>query len=207
MRLLHRSSSLLETPVDSEPSFERLAALTTVLDSFYNSLESGFRGHRQEAYDPTLPEGESLAHGVALPGRWPDRETPGPDLGEVQADVCATTLLSAIVPVIRRSTSIVLGSHGPSWWQRCRRTWSSVRRGDLAVPAGAAVVGRSPVSSVLAGSNAADSLTLVLQLVPAVGAVPLAAVAAPAARRRSRPPAGPRAGRTCRCRARRCRRR
>ncbi len=57
--LLHRSSSLLETPVDSEPSFERLAALTTVLDSFYNSLERIFEDI-VKAYDPTLPEG----------GRW-----------------------------------------------------------------------------------------------------------------------------------------
>ena len=57
--LLERSSSLLETPVDSEPSFERLAALTTVLDSFYNSLERIF-GDIVKEYDPTQPEG----------GRW-----------------------------------------------------------------------------------------------------------------------------------------
>ena len=57
--LLDRSSSLLKTPVDSEPSFERLAALTTVLDSFYNSLERIFEDIIKE-YDSTQPEG----------GRW-----------------------------------------------------------------------------------------------------------------------------------------
>ena len=57
--LLDMSSSLLETPVDSEPSFERLAALTTVLDSFYNSLERVFEDIVKE-YDSTQPEG----------GRW-----------------------------------------------------------------------------------------------------------------------------------------
>ena len=50
---------MLETPVDSEPSFERLAALTTVLDSFYNSLERIFEDIVKE-YDSTQPEG----------GRW-----------------------------------------------------------------------------------------------------------------------------------------
>lgn len=55
--LLDRSSSLLETPVDSEPPFERLAALTTVLDSFYTSLEKIFEGVVKK-YDPSQPEGE-----------------------------------------------------------------------------------------------------------------------------------------------------
>ena len=50
---------MLETPVDSEPSFERLAALTTVLDSFYNSLERIFEDI-VKAYDSSPPEG----------GRW-----------------------------------------------------------------------------------------------------------------------------------------
>ena len=40
--LLTRSSPLLETPVDAEPSFERLAALATVLNSFYTGLERIF---------------------------------------------------------------------------------------------------------------------------------------------------------------------
>lgn len=55
--LLDRSSLLLETPVDSEPSFERLAALTTVLDSFYTSLERVFEGVVRRL-DSTQPEGE-----------------------------------------------------------------------------------------------------------------------------------------------------
>ena len=111
--LLDRSSLLLETPVDSEPSFERLAALTTVLDSFYTSLERVFEGVVRRL-DSTQPEGE----------RWHTEF------------VCQLPRLGSDGRGGRRSAPNL--EYGPS--------------GDPEIPARSGVVGRSPVSSVLAGS-------------------------------------------------------
>ena len=55
--LLGRSSPLLESPRDAEPSFERLAALSTVLNSFYTGIERIFQRIVKE-FDPRQPEGE-----------------------------------------------------------------------------------------------------------------------------------------------------
>jgi len=61
---------LLETPVDSEPSFERLAALSTVLISFYTGLERIFERIANQL-DPIQPKGErwhiELLNQVARP--------------------------------------------------------------------------------------------------------------------------------------------
>ena len=55
--LLSNSSPLLGTPVDAEPSFERLAALSAVLESFYTGLERIFERIAKEV-DLRQPEGE-----------------------------------------------------------------------------------------------------------------------------------------------------
>ena len=55
--LLAKSSSLLETPTDVEPSFERIAALSAVLNSFYTGLERIFERIAKEI-DTKQPEGE-----------------------------------------------------------------------------------------------------------------------------------------------------
>ena len=55
--LLDTSSGLLRTPVDAEPSFERIAALSAVLESFYTGLERIFE-HIAKEVDSWQPEGE-----------------------------------------------------------------------------------------------------------------------------------------------------
>ena len=55
--LLDKSSPFLENPGDAEPSFERLAALATVLNSFYTGLELIFQRILKE-FDPRQPEGD-----------------------------------------------------------------------------------------------------------------------------------------------------
>ena len=55
--LLGKSSPLLGTPVDAEPSFERVAALSAVLNSFYTGLERIFERIAKEI-DTKKPEGE-----------------------------------------------------------------------------------------------------------------------------------------------------
>ena len=68
--LLERSSPLLSTPADAEPSFERLAALSTVLNSFYTGIERIFERIASQV-DPTQPDGErwhiELLNQVARP--------------------------------------------------------------------------------------------------------------------------------------------
>ena len=51
--LLGKSSPLLGTPVDAEPSFERIAALSAVLNSFYTGLERIFERIAKEV--DTIP--------------------------------------------------------------------------------------------------------------------------------------------------------
>lgn len=67
--LLGTSSELLRTPVDADPSFERLAALSTVLNSFYTGVERIFERIVQMV-DSNSPEGErwhiELLNQVAL---------------------------------------------------------------------------------------------------------------------------------------------
>ena len=67
--LLDTSSPLLGTPVDTEPSFERVAALSAVLESFYTGLERIFERIAKEV-DSRQPEGErwhiELLNQVAL---------------------------------------------------------------------------------------------------------------------------------------------
>ena len=67
--LLDTSSPLLRTPADEDPSFERLAALSTVLNSFYTGVERIFERIVQMA-DSNSPEGErwhiELLNQVAL---------------------------------------------------------------------------------------------------------------------------------------------
>ena len=67
--LLDTSSELLRTPVDAAPSFERLAALSTVLNSFYTGVERIFKRIVQMV-DSSSPEGErwhiELLNQVAL---------------------------------------------------------------------------------------------------------------------------------------------
>ena len=48
---------MLESPDDAEPSFERLAALSTILNSFYTGAERIFQRIVKE-FDPGKPEGE-----------------------------------------------------------------------------------------------------------------------------------------------------
>ena len=55
--LLRSSSDLLPTPVAANPSFERLAALATVLTSFYTGLERIFERIAAQL-DPVQPEGD-----------------------------------------------------------------------------------------------------------------------------------------------------
>jgi len=55
--LLRSSSDLLATPVVADPSFERLAALSTVLTSFYTGLERIFERMAAQL-DPVQPEGD-----------------------------------------------------------------------------------------------------------------------------------------------------
>jgi len=55
--LLSSSSDLLATPVDAEPPFERLAALSTVLTSFYTGLERIFERIATQL-GPARPEGD-----------------------------------------------------------------------------------------------------------------------------------------------------
>jgi hypothetical protein len=55
--LLDRSAELLKTPSDEEPSFERLAALSQILTSFYTGLERIF-ARIAGRWDQGLPEGE-----------------------------------------------------------------------------------------------------------------------------------------------------
>ena len=55
--LLAKSSPLLETPINTEPSFERIAALSAVLNSFYTGLERIFERIAKEV-DTRKPEGE-----------------------------------------------------------------------------------------------------------------------------------------------------
>ena len=55
--LLAKSSLLLETPTDVEPSFERIAALSAVLNSFYTGLERIFERIAKEI-DTRKLEGE-----------------------------------------------------------------------------------------------------------------------------------------------------
>ena len=55
--LLAKSSSLLETPINTEPSFERIAALSAILNSFYTGLERIFERIAKEI-DTRKPEGE-----------------------------------------------------------------------------------------------------------------------------------------------------
>ena len=68
--LLGKSSALLATPCDAEPSFERLAALSTILTSFYTGIERIFE-RIASCLDPTQPEGErrhiELLNQVARP--------------------------------------------------------------------------------------------------------------------------------------------
>ncbi|MFH1570140.1 MAG: hypothetical protein ABIL09_19260 [Gemmatimonadota bacterium] len=55
--LLTSSTELLATPTDANPPFERLAALSTVLTSFYTGLERIF-GRIVAQLDAGQPEGE-----------------------------------------------------------------------------------------------------------------------------------------------------
>ena len=68
--LLGKSSPLLATPGEAEPSFERLAALSMILTSFYTDLERIFE-RIASRLDPTQPEGErwhiELLNQVARP--------------------------------------------------------------------------------------------------------------------------------------------
>ncbi|MBT4504843.1 MAG: hypothetical protein HOC74_44385 [Gemmatimonadetes bacterium] len=68
--LLKRSAEMLATPNDAEPSFERLAALSQVLTSFYTGLERIFERIARQL-DQALPEGErwhiQLLNQVARP--------------------------------------------------------------------------------------------------------------------------------------------
>ena len=68
--LLERSSPILGTSADAEPPFERLAALSTVLNSFYTGIERIFERIASQM-DPTQPEGErwhiELLNQVARP--------------------------------------------------------------------------------------------------------------------------------------------
>jgi hypothetical protein len=68
--LLGRASPLLDTPANAEPSFERLAALSTVLKSFYTGIERIFERIVRQV-DSAHPEGESwhteLLNQVARP--------------------------------------------------------------------------------------------------------------------------------------------
>lgn len=68
--LLERSDNLLKVGPDSEPTFERLAALSQVLISFYTGLERIFERVARRI-DHSLPQGErwhtDLLHQVARP--------------------------------------------------------------------------------------------------------------------------------------------
>jgi hypothetical protein len=55
--LLERSDTLLQVDTDSEPTFERLAALSLVLISFYTGLERIFERVARRI-DHSLPQGE-----------------------------------------------------------------------------------------------------------------------------------------------------
>lgn len=55
--LLDRSDNLLKTDPDTEPTFERLAALSQVLISFYTGLERIFERIARRI-DHSLPQGE-----------------------------------------------------------------------------------------------------------------------------------------------------
>ena len=68
--LVGRSSPLLATPADADPSFERLAALSTTPNSFYTGIERIFERLAGQV-DATQPEGErwhiELLNQVARP--------------------------------------------------------------------------------------------------------------------------------------------
>ncbi len=55
--LLDKSSALIQTPTDVDPSFERLAALSSVLSSFYTGLERIFERIAKDI-DGKQPKGE-----------------------------------------------------------------------------------------------------------------------------------------------------
>jgi hypothetical protein len=55
--LLDRSTPILNTPADAEPLFERVAALSIVLSSFYTGIERIFERIAGQL-DPTKPQGE-----------------------------------------------------------------------------------------------------------------------------------------------------
>ena len=68
--LLERADNLLKVDPDGEPTFERLAALSQVLISFYTGLERIFERVARRI-DHSLPQGErwhtDLLHQVARP--------------------------------------------------------------------------------------------------------------------------------------------
>lgn len=68
--LLERSDDLLDVEPDGEPTFERLAALSLVLISFYTGLERIFERIARRI-DRSIPQGEhwhtDLLHQVARP--------------------------------------------------------------------------------------------------------------------------------------------
>ena len=68
--LLGKSSALLATSYEAEPSFERLAALSTILTSFYTGVERVFE-RIASRLDTAQPEGErwhiELLNQVARP--------------------------------------------------------------------------------------------------------------------------------------------
>ena len=68
--LLGRSNDLLKVDPDGEPTFERLAALSQVLISFYTGLERIFERVARRI-DYSLPQGErwhmDLLHQVSRP--------------------------------------------------------------------------------------------------------------------------------------------